>query len=373
MSHRRGSLLLLTQVALSPPSLLNSLLGPAGAFIAPALAVLTSIYFWWAHGFRLQPLNLRILAWILALMIPAGWLGGGIGVTGLSRDFVFNPEDLRSLKRSDRVALRLVFDHEPSDDERYLRLGFQESAASTPNSQSLHWVQANLAGESLDHQLSTLQDWFHQSFTYSLESDWKGLDSFLFVTRQGYCLHFSYALKELLSMSGEKAKMTYGYAGGSWNPVLRTLTYLDSDAHSWIEVWDRDHHRHRRVDPTSWVTRIRQENESLPNSLFGISLGIGIFLGIWLWLGFGRNLLGNPRERLATLLKTPGPISEGLEQKILRARVSNRPRLAKRLELLKRDYEHLYFAPKGSEPRSRRLRSSLWLRLRIALLYDLDL
>lgn len=95
------------------------------------MSVLSVVYFWWAHGFRFVGANLRILGLLLSGVTLFWYLGGNLGFTGiqglepLPSEYEFDPSELRRLEKSNRVALRLVLDHPPTEEERYLRLGSQ--------------------------------------------------------------------------------------------------------------------------------------------------------------------------------------------------------------------------------------------------------
>jgi len=319
--------------------------------IATILGVIVVMYFWWAHGFKFQGLSTRFVALLLFLMFAAWRIGGGTGITGISTNFDFDPEKIRSLKRSDRVALRLVFDHEPTKDERYLRLGVQGSDESkSGNLRTAAWAMEHLSGLTLPEKTLRIQAWFRDSFQYSLDSKWQGLDSFLFDSKHGYCLHFSYSTKELLEMTGENPQMVYGYSGGSWNPVFRTLTYRDSDAHSWLEVWNRESRTFERIDPTTWVLSIKEENDSI------VSLGLmGIlqFVLILLMIALALTLLlqlQDPRRLLQSLLKTRGPISKGLKDASDRAREGGDSELSRRIDQVRQNYDKIYFSKRTVLP-----------------------
>jgi len=363
MPHKPLSILLLALAALAPPSLLPVLI----ATFSSGVAVL---YFWWAHGFKLYGLNPRFVAFLLFLMFAAWRIGGWSGVTGISTNFDFDPDKIRALKRSDRVALRLVFDHEPTKDERYLRLGVQTSReSSSGNLKARDWARENLSPLSLQEKILRIQHWFRDSFQYSLDSNWQDLDSFLFDSKQGYCLHFSYSAKELLQITGEKPQMVYGYSGGSWNPVFGTLTYRDSDAHSWLELWDQNSRSYQRIDPTSWVLNIKAENDSTFAQGFK---GNAQFILVLFAFGLGLILVflyQDPRSLLQSLLKTREPISKGLGEASERAMRRGELRLARRIDQVRLGYEDYYFSKKSSFPTQLRVGPCIQLTLLILALY----
>ncbi|MBR2564324.1 MAG: transglutaminase domain-containing protein [Paenibacillus sp.] len=64
------------------------------------------------------------------------------------------------------------------------------------------------------------------------------VDDFLFVTREGYCNHFSTAMVVLLRAEGIPARWVKGYAPGQADPqVPGRVVVTQSDAHSWVEVY----------------------------------------------------------------------------------------------------------------------------------------
>ncbi|WP_208643824.1 transglutaminase TgpA family protein [Paenibacillus barcinonensis] len=64
------------------------------------------------------------------------------------------------------------------------------------------------------------------------------VDDFLFVTRAGYCNHFSTAMVVLLRAEGIPARWVKGYAPGQADPqVPGRVIVTQADAHSWVEVY----------------------------------------------------------------------------------------------------------------------------------------
>lgn len=78
----------------------------------------------------------------------------------------------------------------------------------------------------------------------------RSLGEFLAATKSGYCEHYAAAAANLLRLAGIPARVVTGYAGGEWNPWLRTLTVRDADAHAWVEAWDDAAGEWLRYDPT---------------------------------------------------------------------------------------------------------------------------
>jgi transglutaminase-like putative cysteine protease len=109
-------------------------------------------------------------------------------------------------------------------------------------------LPANL--EALGHFLAT------GGYSYTLrpgKMDPGDVAWFLFQHRKGFCGHYAAAAAGILRMGGIPARIVTGYRGGTWNPWLRTLTVRDSDAHAWVEAWDKGARHWTRFDPTSFV------------------------------------------------------------------------------------------------------------------------
>jgi transglutaminase-like putative cysteine protease len=82
------------------------------------------------------------------------------------------------------------------------------------------------------------------------------VDEFLFVTRQGFCEHFSSAFVFLMRAAGVPARVVTGYQGGDPNPVDGKFTVRQSDAHAWAEVY-LGGRGWVRVDPTALSVPVR--------------------------------------------------------------------------------------------------------------------
>ncbi|QOS76832.1 transglutaminase domain-containing protein [Paenibacillus sp. JNUCC31] len=64
------------------------------------------------------------------------------------------------------------------------------------------------------------------------------VDDFLFVTRQGYCNHFSTAMIVLLRAEGIPARWVKGFGPGEVDPTVSgRYIVTQGDAHSWVEVY----------------------------------------------------------------------------------------------------------------------------------------
>lgn len=81
----------------------------------------------------------------------------------------------------------------------------------------------------------------------------RSLGEFLATTKTGFCEHYAAAAANLLRFAGIPSRVVTGYAGGQWNPWLRTIAVRDADAHAWVEAWDESSGTWLRYDPTASV------------------------------------------------------------------------------------------------------------------------
>ena len=85
------------------------------------------------------------------------------------------------------------------------------------------------------------------------------VDELLFVTKSGFCEHFSSAFVFMMRAAGVPARVVTGYQGGELNPVDQFVVVRQSDAHAWAEVW-LPSRGWVRVDPTAAVVPVRVES-----------------------------------------------------------------------------------------------------------------
>jgi hypothetical protein len=113
-----------------------------------------------------------------------------------------------------------------------------------------------------------LRQFFHdQSLSYSLNpgplmqsSEQNQLESFLFDSKKGFCEHFASATASLLRIAGVPSRVVVGLAAKVDENEPKSILRR-SDAHAWVEAWDRDLHAWQIIDPTTWITSF----ENLPS------------------------------------------------------------------------------------------------------------
>ena len=187
--------------------------------------------------------------WLFALEVPASlpararYLDDGQIVT------------LAPVRARMRYEMASAIEAEPSADEagynlrRALRLppGFNPRARTLAES----WRSASAGDAEI---LARAIEYFRRErLQYTTEPPLLGRDSvdeFLFLTRQGFCEHFSSAFVFLMRAAGVPARVVTGYQGGDMNPVDGKFTVRQSDAHAWSEVY-LGGRGWIRVDPTA--------------------------------------------------------------------------------------------------------------------------
>jgi hypothetical protein len=95
-------------------------------------------------------------------------------------------------------------------------------------------------------------------FRYTISpGNYKNLDQFL-ERKLGFCTHFASAMAIFARVNGIPSRLVSGYQGGSYNPYGDFITVKENDAHSWVELYDKNMGWFR-VDPTYWISPTRFE------------------------------------------------------------------------------------------------------------------
>jgi transglutaminase-like putative cysteine protease len=142
---------------------------------------------------------------------------------------------------------------EPRDSAGVLRRALRLPPESNPRASALaaQWREASADdAEVLARAIAFLGQ---GRYLYTLEPPLLGansVDQFLFVTKEGFCEHFSSAFVFLMRAAGIPARVVTGYQGGELNSVDSIITVRQSDAHAWAEVFLAGR-GWVRVDPTA--------------------------------------------------------------------------------------------------------------------------
>jgi len=118
-------------------------------------------------------------------------------------------------------------------------------------------------------RLKAIEEFFKsQRLKYSLTP--KGLqkrnitDSFLFVAKEGYCVHFADSFALMCRYAKIPSRIVTGYRGDISNSIKNYIAIKERDAHAWVEVFiDKSW---IRIDPSSFASDIDRVTLSRINS-----------------------------------------------------------------------------------------------------------
>ena len=260
------------------------------------MAIMGTRIFWYLLGLRIALSNLRnilIITLIFASVVIVFRiffpLRSPVAMMGILKEYDLDPGQIGLIKRSHDLALEIHFDKKPSIKERYFEMGelvnSQDGLHYSNRSQKLNllklpktriWAANNLTADDLDRDTDRVKAWFVSTFVYTLSPGTLNtstpLDQFLFERRAGFCEHFAAALCTILDLKGYKARVAFGYAGGAWNPIFKVLTFDNSDAHAWVEVFDPKLKQYKIIDPTSWIFPEISQGRSFAGDYSGVFL-----------------------------------------------------------------------------------------------------
>jgi transglutaminase-like putative cysteine protease len=129
-----------------------------------------------------------------------------------------------------------------------------------PRTRAFAQEEREKAGSDAAYMRAMLLRFNREDYGYTLSPPDVGteaVDDFLFVTRRGFCEHYSGAFAFLMRAAGIPARIVTGYMGGEINPASGTMIVRQSDAHAWVEVWIDG--MWRRIDPTAAIAPERIE------------------------------------------------------------------------------------------------------------------
>lgn len=140
----------------------------------------------------------------------------------------------------------------------------QLPAGVNPRTRTLAREMFEAAGSDPQRYAQDVLDMFsNQSFYYTLQppllDSANPMDQFLFLSRRGFCEHYSAVFAWMMRAVGIPARVVAGYQGGEVNPVNGTVIVHQFDAHAWNEIWLAGR-GWVRVDPTAAISPTRVES-----------------------------------------------------------------------------------------------------------------
>lgn len=259
----------------------------------------------WNYQLEIEPSERR---YITALDLPLAAPAGSV----LSAD-----GNLLSMQRLQVVSRWQLTSAPPNQfdaalDARTRRRALAFPRSFNPRAQHLAQQWRSQTGGNPTAIVQRAMTMVNTDLAYSLAAPALGrdtVDEFLFVTKTGYCEHFSSAFVFLMRAAGVPARVVTGYAGGYRNPVGDYWIVRNSDAHAWAEVW-LDGRGWVRVDPTAAVAPERIY-DTVADRMPGRIGGFDGFSGLWNtadWLRRGWNdfVLGFNADRQSRMLQWLG-------------------------------------------------------------------
>ncbi len=117
---------------------------------------------------------------------------------------------------------------------------------------SLQKIVTDLKSDSLNTE--NLGRYFKENFAYTLSpGQYSSLQQFALEGKQGYCEHFAALAAVLLRSWQIPARVVVGFLINNSDDE-KNYTILNSDAHAWVEYWDRNNKFWVRFDPTAYVS-----------------------------------------------------------------------------------------------------------------------
>ncbi|MGZ3723144.1 MAG: transglutaminase family protein [Bdellovibrionales bacterium] len=150
---------------------------------------------------------------------------------------------------------------EDEDLSRFLQTGEKPSP-------ELEKFLKKYQGKPTSEVIQSLQETFRGGdYHYSLKPPHSAnLDEFMFKNKTGFCEHFAGAMGTILRDLNIPARVVVGFQGGTPSYFENYISVRGHDAHAWVEYFDSNAKRWRRVDPTAEVEPLRVSQGS--NSYF---------------------------------------------------------------------------------------------------------
>ncbi|MBN1259460.1 MAG: transglutaminase domain-containing protein, partial [Anaerolineae bacterium] len=87
-----------------------------------------------------------------------------------------------------------------------------------------------------------IETYLRENFPYTLDVEPPPIhrdvaDFFLFTTQEGYCDYYATAMVVLARAAGLPARLTVGYATGTYDPLEAAYIVTEADAHAWVEIY----------------------------------------------------------------------------------------------------------------------------------------
>jgi protein-glutamine gamma-glutamyltransferase len=151
----------------------------------------------------------------------------------------FGPQSDFARERAE-LTRRHVFFPLRSDDDSEWGPRAERMVLNSPYARMYELTQQLTATQPTTYDaVKRVETYLQENFRYSERVPTRPIPlmGFLFEDERGYCQQFSGAMALMLRMSGIPARVSAGFAPGSYNKDTREFRVRDLDAHSWVEVW----------------------------------------------------------------------------------------------------------------------------------------
>ncbi len=149
---------------------------------------------------------------------------------------------------------------QPSESELEVTTDFQKYLqVDEPPSKEMAAYLEKFKGLGEYQTVSKLMEHFlNGGYVYSLSPpEAKSSDEFFFKTKEGFCEHFAGTTAKILRYLKIPSRVVVGFQGGSPSFLENYISVRGHDAHAWIEYYQADAKRWRRLDPTMQVAPTR--------------------------------------------------------------------------------------------------------------------
>lgn len=174
---------------------------------------------------------------------------------------------------------------DPILDDLSRRINVALPKKGNPQARALAQQLFSQSGSDPIRYMQAIERWINQTeFRYTLSPprlNNNRIDEFLFITKAGFCEHYSSSFTFMLRAVGIPARVVAGYQGGEPSRNGNVWEVRQMDAHAWTEVWLEDQ-GWVRVDPTAFVApeRVEQGMDALTQergaAMFGQGAGAQI-------------------------------------------------------------------------------------------------
>ena len=217
---------------------------------------------------KLYPHNKR---WIYMLDIPLlEPLKANIDKDFITRS---NQAIIKTLSYRARSSLSYTL---PKENPQILKMALIQDKQRDPKTYKALHKQLDLRKDDLSKANSLLSFFSSLDLSYSLKPkpiDLKHpLDSFLYDSKVGYCVHFASSFATAARMIGIPSRIITGYKADKNNAINNYLLVKEADAHAWVELYIKGK-GWTRFEPTMTARRVlAPENPQLSNSYTNASM-----------------------------------------------------------------------------------------------------